>query len=86
MAFVVNAEQEIAAADVETALRTEAGPLLREVALFDVFRFPDGRRSLAWRLTFQAADRTLTDEEVNAIHARVAAAITRRFGLVLRTA
>jgi len=86
MAFVVGADQEIAAADVETALRAEAGPLLRELALFDVFRFPDGRRSLAWRLTFQAADRTLTDEEVNAIHARVAEAITRRFGLVLRTA
>ena len=29
-----------------------------------VFRLPDGRRSLAWRLTFQADDRTLTDEEI----------------------
>jgi phenylalanyl-tRNA synthetase beta chain len=85
MAFLVSAEQTVAAADVEAALRDEAGPLLRDVALFDVFRFPDGRRSLAWRLTFQAADRTLTDEEVNAIHARVAEAITRRLGLTLRT-
>ena len=85
MAFVVAADQEVAAADVEAALREEAGPLLREVALFDVFRFPDGRRSLAWRLTFQAADRTLTDEEVNAIHGQVARRITERFGLVLRT-
>jgi phenylalanyl-tRNA synthetase beta chain len=85
MAFVVVADQQIAAADVEAALRADAGPLLRDVALFDVFRFPDGRRSLAWRLTFQAADRTLTDEEVNAIHARVAQQITGRFGLTLRT-
>jgi len=58
--------------------------LLREVTLFDLFRFPDGRRSLAWRLTFQASDRTLTDDEVNAIHARVAARVTERFGLALR--
>jgi phenylalanyl-tRNA synthetase beta subunit len=36
-------------------------------------------------LTFQAADRTLTDEEVNAIHAQVARRIMDRFGLVLRT-
>ena len=86
MAFVVGAEQQIAAADVEAALREHAGPLLRDVSLFDVFRFPDGRRSLAWRLTFQAADRTLTDEEVNAIHVQVTEAIARRFGLVLRTA
>jgi phenylalanyl-tRNA synthetase beta chain len=85
MAFVVAADQAVAASEVEAALREEAGPLLREVGLFDVFRFPDGRRSLAWRLTFQAADRTLTDEEVNAIHAQVARRITERFGLVLRT-
>ncbi len=85
MAFVVDAAASVAAADVEAALRAEAGPLLRDLTLFDVFRFPDGRRSLAWRLTFQAADRTLTDDEVNAIHARVAAAITRRFPLTLRT-
>ena len=86
MAFVVGAEQEIAAAQVEAALREEAGPLLRELTLFDVFRFPDRRRSLAWRLTFQAAERTLTDEEVNAIHARVAQRVTERFGLRLRDA
>jgi phenylalanyl-tRNA synthetase beta chain len=86
MAFVVGADQRIAAAEVETALRAEAGPLLHDITLFDLFRFPDGRRSLAWRLTFQAPERTLTDEEVNAIHARVARAITERFALTLRTA
>jgi phenylalanyl-tRNA synthetase beta chain len=86
MALVAGVEQHVSAADVEAALRAEAGPLLRDVALFDVFRFPDGRRSLAWRLTFQAPDRTLTDDEVNGIHARVVEQVTRRFGLVLRTA
>jgi phenylalanyl-tRNA synthetase beta chain len=84
MAFLVAADQEVAAAEVEAALRAEAGPLLREITLFDLFRFPDRRRSLAWRLTFQALDRTLTDEEVNAIRARVAARVTERFGLRLR--
>jgi phenylalanyl-tRNA synthetase beta chain len=84
MAFVVEATRTVAAADVEAALRAESGPLLRDLTLFDMFRFPDGRRSLAWRLTFQASDRTLTDDEVNAIHARVAARVTERFGLQLR--
>ncbi len=84
VAFVLGADQEIAAADVDAALREEAGPLLRDVALFDLFRFPDGRRSLAWRLTFQAADRTLTDDEVNAIHAGIVQRIAERFQVVLR--
>ena len=52
--------------------------------VFDVFRLPDGARSVAWRLTFQAEDRTLTDDEVNAIHARVAGQVSREFGITLR--
>jgi phenylalanyl-tRNA synthetase beta chain len=85
MAFVID-RPELTAAEVEAAIRAEAGPLLRRVAIFDVFRFPDGRRSIAWRLTFQAEDRTLTDDEVNAIHARVAASVGARFGITLRGA
>ena len=83
MAFLVPDPGPSAAA-VETAIRREAGPLLREVAVFDVFRLPDGQRSVAWRLTFQAEDRTLTDEEINTIHGRVAARVGAELGLTLR--
>ena len=65
-------------------MAVEAGPLLREMVLFDVFRFPDGRRSLAWHLVFQASDRTLTDDEVNAIHARVVRRVCDEFHISLR--
>jgi len=51
-----------------------------------VFPLPDGRRSIAFRLTFQAEDRTLTDDEVNAIHARVAQGVCAALGLTLRGA
>jgi phenylalanyl-tRNA synthetase beta chain len=85
LAFVLD-DPILSAAQVESAIREEGGPLLRQLALFDVFRFPDGRRSLAWRLTFQADDRTLTDEEVNAIHERVAGRISQRFTITLRGA
>jgi phenylalanyl-tRNA synthetase beta chain len=84
MAFLLEADQEVAAVDVEAAIRDEAGPLLHSLAVFDQFRLPDGRRSLGWRLTFQADDRTLTDEEVNAIHARVARRIANQFNISLR--
>jgi phenylalanyl-tRNA synthetase beta chain len=85
LAFVIGADQTLTAAQIESALREEAGPLLRRLVLFDVFRFPDGRRSLAWRLLFQAEDRTLTDAEVNAVQERVVRRITETFHITLRS-
>ena len=72
------------AARIESALREEAGPLLRRLELFDVFRFPDGRTSLAWRLLFQAEDRTLTDNEVQDAMDRIIAALASSHGAALR--
>jgi phenylalanyl-tRNA synthetase beta chain len=83
MAFSI-ADPALSVAAVQAAIARAAGALLRELAVFDVFRRPDGARSVAWRLTFQADDRTLTDEEVNAIHGRVAEAVSREFGVTLR--
>jgi phenylalanyl-tRNA synthetase beta chain len=83
MAFSIG-DPALAVAAVQAAIDRTAGPLLREVTVFDVFRLPDGSRSVAWRLTFQADDRTLTDEEINAIHRRVADAVSREFGIALR--
>src|SRR5437660_1321369 len=85
LAFVIGGDQTLTAAQIESALREEAGPLLRRLVLFDVFRFPDGRSSLAWRLLFQAEDRTLTDAEVNAIQERVVRRITETFHITLRS-
>ena len=83
MAFSI-ADPGLAVARVQAAIARAAGPLLRHVAVFDVFRLADGSRSVAWRLTFQADDRTLTDEQVNTIHARVAEAVSQEFGITLR--
>src|SRR5438128_3999174 len=85
LAFVIGAEQTLTAAQIEAALRDEAAPLLRRLVPFDVFGFPDGRSSLAWRLLFQAEDRTLTDAEVNAIQERVVRRITETFHITLRS-
>jgi phenylalanyl-tRNA synthetase beta chain len=56
------------AADVTGVIRAGAGALLASLRLFDVYRgapLPGGRKSLAFRLTFQAPDRTLTEGEVD---------------------
>ena len=56
--------------------------------MFDVYRDEQalgaGRRSLALRLTFQADDRTLTDDEVLPVRAAIVEALATRFGAVLR--
>jgi phenylalanyl-tRNA synthetase beta chain len=83
LAFLLE-DAALGAAEIERAIRATAGPLLRTVGVFDVFRRPDGRRSVAWRLTFQADDRTLTDEEVNALREQLVRALTAQFPITLR--
>ena len=68
LAFEV--DDDVPAVEVEDRLRTAGGDLLVDLALFDVFRgapVGEGRRSLAFTLRFQAADRTLTDAEVSGV-------------------
>jgi phenylalanyl-tRNA synthetase beta chain len=57
------------AADLEAAIRTRGGTLLRDVRLFDIYRgvpLAATEKSLAFRLRFGAVDRTLTEGEVEA--------------------
>ena len=79
---------DVPAADVETALRAGAGPLLEALRLFDVYAGPgvaDGSRSLAYRLSLRAPDRTLTADEVNAIRDAAVAQAGRQVGAALRS-
>ena len=48
----------------------ESAKFLEKIALFDVYEgkgIPEGKKSVAFSLTFRAPDRTLSDEEVNKI-------------------
>lgn len=64
-------------ADLQAVLQSAHEPLLSSVELFDVFTDPTGekipadKKSLAYSLTYQSADRTLTADEVNAAHSRL---------------
>ncbi len=60
------APEGMTAEDVETLIRTNGGTLLSRVSLFDSF-VKEGRVSYAFRLIFQAMDRTLTDDEVGKV-------------------
>jgi phenylalanyl-tRNA synthetase beta chain len=70
------------------ATMRQAGPAeLGAIELFDIFAgkgIEQGKRSLAYSLTYQSMDRTLTDEEANAFHATVKAALRESLGADLR--
>jgi len=79
----------LAAADVEASLRTGAGPLLESLWPFDEYRgapLQPHTRSVAWRLVFRAADRTLREAEVEAAVARSLGEVERRHGVRRREA
>jgi phenylalanyl-tRNA synthetase beta chain len=65
-------------------------PLLENVQLFDLFDVGDKRvsgslrKSLAYRLTYRAKNRTLTNEEVSAAHAKIRERLKRELGVTLR--
>ena len=70
--------EDVPAADVEGAVRAGGGELLDRVALFDVYRgeqLGEGSKSLALRLEFRSAERTLTDEDVAAARAEIERAL-----------
>jgi phenylalanyl-tRNA synthetase beta chain len=65
--IAVVVDEDVPAAEVRAAVLDGGGELLRSARVFDLYRgeqLGEGRKSLALRLSFRAADRTLTDEEV----------------------
>ena len=86
LAFAV--PEEVAAAELVAAARAAAGPELREMRPFDVYRgeqIGGGRKSIAFTVSFQSSERTLTDEDAAALRERIVAALRERFSAELRT-
>ncbi|MCD6290665.1 MAG: phenylalanine--tRNA ligase subunit beta, partial [Anaerolineae bacterium] len=85
LAIVV--DRDIPAARVEEVIREAGGRLLQAVRLFDVYEgapVPEGKRSLAYALTYQAFDHTLTDEEAATVRERIIRRLERTLGAQLR--
>jgi phenylalanyl-tRNA synthetase beta chain len=85
LAFVV--ADDVQAGDLVDAMREAAGDELRDVRPFDVYRGPqvgEGRKSIAFAVTYQSPERTLTDEDATRLRAAVVAELARRFGAELR--
>ncbi len=65
----------------------EGFPLVESVRLFDVYtgeQVPPGKKSLAYRVTYQSPERTLSDTEVNDVQAKILEKLNRDLDAVLR--
>ncbi len=74
-------------AEIESIIKEVGGKLLESVTLFDVYRgkqVQEGKKSVAFNLTYRASDKTLTDEEVVKVHTKVLDALREKLDAVLR--
>lgn len=85
--FAFLANDNVLAGDILKTIRTCDNALIRDVRIFDIYKgsnIEPGKQSIAVSVTLQANDRTLTDEEIEAVAKKVIDAAAKQFGGVLR--
>jgi phenylalanyl-tRNA synthetase beta chain len=85
LAFVV--PDDVTAGELVASAHEAAGPELREMRAFDVYRggqVEPGKKSVAFSVTFQSPERTLTDEDAAELRNRIVSALEQAFGAQLR--
>ena len=89
ISFVVNVG-DFVLNDYFDAIRRVGGDLIEEVELVDKYenanKFGEGKISYTFRITYRHLDKTLTNEEVNELHAGIEKMTTENFGGVIRLA
>lgn len=75
------------AADIEAVIRKAGGDLLVDVRLFDIYtgeQIPADKKSMAYALTYQHPEETLTDKQVAKLHEKIVKAVEHQLGAKLR--
>lgn len=78
---------DVNAADIEKAMTKAAGQNLTQITLFDVYtgkQVEEGKKSLAFSLTFQSNDKTLTDAEIDPAIEKIVTKLQKDFNANLR--
>jgi len=85
--IAVTVDESVAASRLETLIRQTGGKSVTNVRLFDVYRGDQlgaGKKSLAYSLTYQATDKTMTDAEAAAIRNKIVKRLEQEVGAKLR--
>lgn len=79
--------ERINAGEVAAVIRETGGQMLKSIRLFDLYRgkqITEGHKSLAYSLTWQSEERTLTDEEIRPLHLAIEEILNDKFEAGLR--
>ena len=74
-------DESLESSDVVALLKSCSSDLIEDVTLFDVYQgknIPEGKKSIAFSIRYRASDRTLKDEEVDALHDQITGFIIER--------
>src|SRR5437899_7861028 len=85
--LAVVVEETVAAGSILAAIKESAGDLLEHARAFDEYRgaqLAEGRKSVAFTLTFRSPERTLTDAEVDRVMAEIRLGLEKRHGARFR--
>lgn len=85
--FAVVVERDFQSQRIVSWLNSRGEALIEHVEVFDEYRgapIPKDKKSLAYKISYRAEDRTLTDAEVNALHQNLVSEISKVFGAQLR--
>ena len=85
--IAVSVPEEVPVGELVAAAREAAGEELREIRVFDLYRGGQvgaGRKSVAFSVAYQSADRTLAEEDATRLREAIVAALAERFGAELR--
>ena len=81
--IAVAVAEEVPAGELVAAAREAAGEELREIRVFDVYRgdqVGEGRKSVAFSVAYQSAERTLTEEDATRLRKKIVKRLAERFG------
>ncbi|MDU1672059.1 MAG: phenylalanine--tRNA ligase subunit beta, partial [Bradyrhizobium sp.] len=84
-AFIV--DRKVKAGDIVRAAQGVDKKLITDVTVFDVYEgkgIEDGKKSVAIAVTLQPRDKTMTDEEIDAVAAKITADVGKKTGGTLR--
>ncbi|WP_221566347.1 phenylalanine--tRNA ligase subunit beta [Alkalihalobacillus sp. TS-13] len=80
-------DQDVRAGDVQSGIKAAGGELLKEVSIFDLYEgehMDEGKKSVAFSLTYYNPEKTLTDEDVEKVHSKVLSYVKDKFNATMR--
>lgn len=78
---------DITAGQIEEIIKNKGGKTVEEIKLFDIYRgsqVEEGYKSMAYKLIYRAADKTLTEEDISKVHNKILNSLANQIGACLR--